>query len=91
MIDNDFAIEILNFIKQHYEKDPDKSGTKKYVEALQKGIDAINNEMNVTYCYQCEYAKKIDDFGNYKCALLQHTFAGHHYCGYGKHRKDAEK
>lgn len=91
MIDNDFAIEILNFIKQHYEKDPDKSGTKKYVEALQKGIDAINNEMNVTYCYQCEYAKKIDDFGNYKCSLPHNMFPGVHYCRYGKCKKDVEK
>lgn len=37
----DMAIEILEFIKSGYKKYSDRSGVKKYVDALQMGIDAI--------------------------------------------------
>lgn len=41
----EMAIEILDFIKQNYEKYSDKSGVKKYIEALQMGIDALTADV----------------------------------------------
>ena len=37
----EMAIDILEFIKRNYEKHSDEAGVKKYIEALQMGIDAL--------------------------------------------------
>lgn len=38
---SEMAIEILEFIKQEYEKNYQDAGVKKYIEALQMGVDAL--------------------------------------------------
>ena len=37
----EMAIYILEFIKRNYEKDSNQAGVRKYIEALQMGIDAL--------------------------------------------------
>lgn len=42
--DEAMAIDILEFIQRKYEEYSDQEGTKKYVEALQMGIDALKEK-----------------------------------------------
>lgn len=43
----DLAIDILEFIKRNYEKHlPNDKGCQKYVDALNIGIDAINEKLS---------------------------------------------
>lgn len=41
--DVNMAIDILEFIKRNYENHNDKVGVRKYIEALQMGIDALKS------------------------------------------------
>lgn len=40
----EMAIDILEFIKRNYENHSDEAGVKKYIDALQMGIDALKTQ-----------------------------------------------
>ena len=69
----EMAIDILEFIKQNYEKHSDQAGVQKYIEALQMGIDALNNQPTVDAAEvcQCEKCKYYESDGNSKIGICR--------------------